>query len=198
MPEGLRDQIERYAEQRGISMNAAIIGRLQDSFGREQAIGEAIDSAMGGPVSAILLKNLVAAAKMAELRERRGPWHDDYKTFRTVEAAWEEILKRFAPKPDKELSRRVAGLKALKARALARPSPPEPLTGTGEIMGHGLLGQQPRITEGDLSVYWKRIEEYESRMALVLEMEHLVKEFEELDETGREIAHEVLQREGDK
>src|SRR5271166_4499418 len=46
MPEALRERIERYSEQRGVSMNAAIIGRLLDSFDREQTISEAVEAAL--------------------------------------------------------------------------------------------------------------------------------------------------------
>ncbi len=92
MKEPLRAQIERAAKDRGVSLNAEVVERLNLSFQKEDALG--------GRELAGLFQMIAGAVALVEAKSGES-WLKDWATFSSVRTAIINILKTHVPElPD--------------------------------------------------------------------------------------------------
>ena len=113
MSERLQARVEKDASKRGLSMNAAIISRLEASFRHEQQLVETMENVLGGPRSAALFRTLAARAAFQTGDES---WLDDYGAFNSVLDDWWRSLKGIEPPMPDLFVKRIAAAKRLAAR----------------------------------------------------------------------------------
>jgi hypothetical protein len=104
MSEALQAKIDEDARERGLSMNAAIISRVEASFRREEQLKEAMESVLGGARAVAIFQTLAGLAAQAESRTG-APWTEHYWTFQATIRAWRRILPTLAPTMPGEMRR---------------------------------------------------------------------------------------------
>ena len=115
MKEPLRAAIEGAANERGISLNAEAVRRLEASFARE----EAADAAFGGRAQRVLMQFLAHAISLVE-EQTDGKWLENPTTHGAVRGMLDSVLDELAPKErisgELELTRMLGGPVATKIK----------------------------------------------------------------------------------
>jgi hypothetical protein len=91
--EPLRAALQRDAETRQVTMNAAIADRLQRSFDEEKSLG--------GPRLLLIFRSLAATAELLSDGE---DWVGDYRLFNIITDAWQRDLEAFRPEEPAEIA----------------------------------------------------------------------------------------------
>jgi hypothetical protein len=97
MKEPLRAQLAAEAKDHGISVNAEVVRRLEQTLNAEQADIEKF----GGPRLATLFHAMGAVAKLIEQVTEKPP-EADWDTEIAVREAWRNLISRFFPGPQGE------------------------------------------------------------------------------------------------
>ncbi len=101
MKEPLRAALEAAAEAKGVSLNAEMVHRLEQSFAEEKSREEAVDAVYDsfGKLETFLLARLLAnAIELIEAKTGKN-WMDDPEAHRQTQEACKTILDSFRP-PD--------------------------------------------------------------------------------------------------
>jgi hypothetical protein len=149
MSEALQAKVEEDARERGLSMNAAIISRVEASFRREQQLREAMESILGGTRAVAIFQTLAGVA--AQVQSKTGAlWTEDFGTFLAVKRAWERILPILGPAMSSEMRQKFDEIAQDKWPATPDPLPLEdlwPAAGPGRGIFGALLGSEPPSQE---------------------------------------------------
>ncbi len=96
MKEPLRARIEKAAKDRGVSLNAEIVDRVEKSFLKADALGN--------PELVGLFQMMAGAVAIIEARYGNS-WSTDWDTSVAVQAAWTKLMEAVAAKPPPVLVR---------------------------------------------------------------------------------------------
>ena len=190
MSEVLQAKIEKDARKRGLSMNAAIISRIESSFRREQQLKKAMESVLGGSRGFAIFQTLAGLAAQAETR-MGAQWTDDYETFRVVTRVWDRILPFLGPPLPAELRQKMAEVAPDKWPPVE--DPPEPVPGQdgypGPLLGGPFDGPSPEEKWRQKST--QVAQEREERRRFWDKMKSLQEQFKLFEEIGDRIAEEA-------
>ena len=119
MKEPLRAKLEGAAAAKGISLNAEMVHRLEQSFQRERAqqelsqtVKNAFYEEFGGLEYSPLLAMLGNAIRMVEAGTGQ-KWHQDFETAAQVNEAVTTIIGAFSPKAKKPAENVFPGLRGM-------------------------------------------------------------------------------------
>lgn len=114
--ESLRARLEREATERQITLNAAVVDRLERSFKYE-------DSCAGRRTAAVLLGLAQIARFLQGDYGRDDEWLDDRTKFNAMVDAWNNDLERIKPKePETDRQERQEGIEEFR-KLLAQATP---------------------------------------------------------------------------
>jgi hypothetical protein len=91
MREALRKRIARDAKRRGISLNTAIVERLEQSLEGERALAEAVELTYGAPHLKPLFQMMGAVAGQIEKKTGK-KCDEDLRTYSAARAAWRKVI----------------------------------------------------------------------------------------------------------
>ena len=136
---GMRESLERAAQENGRSVSKEIESRLEASFVDE----DSRDREYGGKAMRALLRILGNVADIIETRTGKS-WDKDGDTYTRVKAAWDEIIRSWGPalpaselkmyqeefQEDEELDREREELREAMPQPFVYPPPTQGLLGT--------------------------------------------------------------------
>lgn len=132
MKEPLRRQIEHAAKDRGISMNAEAVSRLERSFDAANLVREAVDHALGGPDLRGMALSMITAFASAGQRSAGADvpprqWMQQPDAYRAaVVGVLDALLKEMPEASDEQTALMIESLKGrLLTRILNRPAGPQ-------------------------------------------------------------------------
>ena len=90
----LRDRLAKAAKERGVSMNAEIVDRLEGSFLRVENFG--------GHERYVIMRMIATAWQVAEVQTGKS-WKEDYQTAQAVKGIVDGFLEQFGGKPGENI-----------------------------------------------------------------------------------------------
>lgn len=179
MKEPLRAKLEKAAKERGISLNAEAVDRLERSFQTQAVLIETL----GGKDAYSILKVLGSVAAL--IQTRTGKTAADWKTGVAIGRAWKRLITEWVPRPPAEWFAELTELPEDRLEMPERPEPPVKPTG-----GRGLLaGEQD---EEEWKAYWAKQENYGEKLEIFLnELNKYQKDLVQKDTSRRKKAREI-------